>query len=485
MSSSSSAPITKFSKLSLEGMAPTTRSQASQRGSSSQQQQSNESSSDPESGSDSSIVEDEPAFIRSPTKLLYKIDALLDDTRATVRDTFKDPPKIALQYCRLRDNVYAFQMTELKPLSIRIGSPDSNFPVPSCSCGKGGPGGSGPCKHLLWLLDQLVKQTLYDHDPSKPLTLTQEGYPEEIGDPFQGISAFRLDLLADGLHCDVITPDSEDDEGSLNPCRVREARELLAAVSSPSDGPPPEDYRPDIFASPTTGKKVIKRRDLECTVFRMLLANNEFFHYFLSLMRSSDPVNDPFRKLDQRAERVLSDLDAYSASGAARTSPSSSAEGPRDVPWAAHHLLGIVNLIKTAIFKRDQPLEAWERISAARALVHILGAVCDRNRDAHPGPNRLDRNLYLRLVGDKDRDFVIGVLNLLPDAAAQFVHNLEAISEQLGVHGAPASYVEKFRSLLSRLRSSASGSSGSGGAGSKRQGGNGDGQERGSKKRMK
>ncbi|KAK1989536.1 SWIM zinc finger protein [Colletotrichum cereale] len=454
------------------------------------------SSFEPETDSDSSLVDDDdPSVVRSPSRLKYNVDKLPADARLRVRETFRDPPRLSLQYCRLRDDVYAFQMTEMVHRSIRIGSPGSPFATPRCSCREQQQKSGAPCKHLLWLLDQLVKQTLYDHDPTSPLTMTTEGYPEEIGDPFSNISDFHLGVLADSLRCDVIAPDSGEDasedsgddvEGRPNPHRVQEARELLSAVAAFS----PEDYRPDLFSDPPhTGKKRVKRHDLEGTIFRMLLDNNEFFHYFLSQTRSTDPVNDPFRKLARRVDRVLRELDTWaSSSSSLSSSPAAeaSAEGPPDVAWAARHITGVVGLIRTAIFKRERPLEPQERTSAARALVHILAAVVERNRDfvAPRGTataavaSRRDRNLYLRLVGDRDEDFVLGVLNLLPpNAAAQFLHSLEDILDRLGINGAPASYVEKFRSLISRLRRAGSGGGSGGdgasssvGAGSKRQG---------------
>ncbi|KAK1599986.1 SWIM zinc finger protein [Colletotrichum navitas] len=473
------------------------------------------SSSEPETDSDSSLMDDDdPSVVRSPSRLIYRIDRLSADARLRVREAFRDPPRLSLQYSRLRDDVYAFQMTEMVPRSIRIGAPDSPFATPRCSCYEQQQKNGVPCKHLLWLLDQLVNQTLYDHDPTSPLTMTTEGYPEEIGDPFSTISDFHLDVLADGLRCDVVTPDSEkegsedsgfdpdsdgDTEEHPNPHRVQEARELLSAVAACS----PEGYRPDLSSNPPhTGKKRVKRHDLEGTIFRMLLDNNEFFHYFLSQTRSTDPVNDPFRKLARRVDRVLRKLDTWASSSSSSSSLSpptagASAEGPPDVAWAARHITGVVGLIRTAIFKRDRPLEPRERTSAARALVHILADVVDRNRD-FVGPrgtataaaaSRRDRNLYLRLVGDRDDDFVLGVLNLLPpDAAAQFLHSLEDILDRLGINGAPASYVVKFRSLISRLRRAGGGNGGnddgassSTGAGSKRQG-QGHGYGRGSKR---
>ncbi|KAJ3959136.1 hypothetical protein N0V92_004243 [Colletotrichum tropicale] len=528
MSSPTAVPVSKFRELSLTRMPPTTRSQAQRQvpqqqddeDSSEYHDSSSESESESGSSSDDAMSEDddddngegdEPDVVTSPSKLSYRLDRLSPEDRKRVRKTFKKPPQLSLKLCLLHDNHYGFEMTELVHRSIRIGGPGSRWNGLHCSCRATDSRDGLPCKHLIWLLDQVVKQTLYDHDPSSPLTMTPGGFPEEIGDPYNDISAFHSDVLADGLHVfnpDFGTGDDSDDsdasdesdesdsseEGDTSrpldrpiPHRIQEVREMLSAISSTA----PEEFRPDLLSSPTSSsrrskKSPIKRRDLEATVFRMLLANDEFFHYFLSQMRSTDPVNDPFRKLSQRVDRVLHELDAFAAGDPSRPA---SAEGPRDVAWAARHITGVVALIRTNIFTRERPLEPWERSSAARALVRILAGVVERNRDfVPPGPRtaassvpRQDRNLFLRLVGDRDEGFVLNVLDLLPpDAAAPFLHTLEAIQDQLGVHGAPASYVEKFRSLMSRLRRRASvGSSSTPATGSKRQS---QGPDRGSKR---
>ncbi|GJC77843.1 hypothetical protein ColLi_00681 [Colletotrichum liriopes] len=228
-------------------MPPTTRSQTHRQSlgdvASDYDDNDDNSSSDPETDSDSSLVDDDDPSVLSA------------DARLRVREAFRDPPRLSLQYCRLRDDVYAFQMTELVPRSIRIGSPGSPFATPRCSCREQQQKNGPPCKHLLWFLDQLVKQTLYDHDPTSPLTMTPDGYPEEIGDPFTDISDFHLDVVADGLRCDVVTPDSEEgsddsdeDEEHPNPHRVQEVREMLSAIAASS----PEEHRPDLFSDPRT-----------------------------------------------------------------------------------------------------------------------------------------------------------------------------------------------------------------------------------------
>ena len=448
-----SAPVSRMSRLSLDAMPPTTRSKSGPETGGPSDQYANEdvrSSSDPDSASDYSTEDEDRPVVRSPTKLLYRVDHLPAKTRAAVRDAFDDPPKIALQRCRRINNTYAFQMTELVTRSIRIRTPDSADARLSCSCG----GGEEPCEHLLWLLDQLVKQTLYGHDPDTPLKMTDRGYAEEVEDPFGSIAKHHLDVLADGLHCRVVVPAQDADE-PLDATRVRDSRELLSSVHGVSPG----EFRPDIFDDPRRGKKTIKRHDLDYTVFRMLLDSHHFFHYFLSVADPSDPIKDPFLKLSQRVDIVLHNLEASTMEPSSPATPAPlSVESPRDVPWAAAHILGCVRLIHSAIYARSHPIKPREAVSAARALVHILSTVVAQNRDYEAGGlARVDRNLYLRLVGDRDRDFVLAELSLLPAAASQFLHSLETILDEIGVHGAPATYVDKFRKLLLRLRAPAAG----------------------------
>ncbi|KAL7937815.1 hypothetical protein V8C35DRAFT_277287 [Trichoderma chlorosporum] len=407
-----------------------------------------DSSSDLESCSDSDDDDDEVSMVvQSPTKLAYNINHLPEKTQGAVREVFGEPPAIALQQCRLIDDTYAFQMTELVTQSIRIRASGHGSSQLTCSCGRGDE--NQPCSHLLWLLDQLTKQMLYDHNPKTPLTMTHDGFAEELGDPFTAISEHHLDVLSDGLHCQVIDPEALSEE-DLASCRVQESRELLAAVY----GSPPEDFRPDIFGGrPVLGKKVLKRNDLDCTVFRMLLDNHHFFSYFRSVSRPRDAINDPFRKLAQRVDRVLRRFDAHAADPA---SARSSAETLPDATWAVKHLVGCVALIRCSIYTRDRPLQPSEAASAARALVHILSAVVSRNRadvsSGSPAESRTERNLYQCLIGDEDRGFVLAELSLLPEAASRHLHTLESLLEDIGMHGAPATFFEKFKALLGRLR---------------------------------
>lgn len=496
--------------------------------------------SDIEMSTDSGEGADGPRLIRSPSRLLYDLQKLPRRDRALVRDAFDDPPRLALQRCRRMDNYYAFQMTELVTRSVRIyagGHDDdesrtpssSSAPRLSCSChpekkkssgSKGRRGeqeegeeeeddeeeeeetgeGQTTCPHLLWLLDQILHQTLYGRACHEPVTMAPgASHAQEMGDPFAAIAEHHLDVLAAGLHCPVVDPESDahgDDENDdsqreeeLDATRVLEARELLAAVY---DAPDPDRFRPDIFdrgrGTPVAGTKVVKRRDLDRTVLRMLLDNHHFFNYFLAQARPSDPVRDPFRKLAQRADHVLRLLHRHhhhhqqqhhdraptgTSSGATGRRPDRrSAEAPHDTDaaWASRHILGAVRTVESSIFSRQRPLSRQEALSAARTLVHILDIVVPSSPPPPPMTTATQRSsssshagretadLYNMLIGNSNnKDFVIGVLGLLPEAASQFVHSLETVLDRIGVHGAPATYVERFRALLRRLRASGSG----------------------------
>jgi hypothetical protein len=294
--------------------------------------------------------------------------------------------------------------------------------------------------------------------------MTEKGFAEEMEDPFRTIADHHLDVLGPSLHCPVVG--GAHNQGP-DVHRVLEARELLASAHDQ----PVDSFRHDIFDAEHIhlGSKVLKRGDIDATILRMLLDNHHFFQYFLSAASRSDtPVRDPFRKLSKRVDRILLTLDnATSLDKQSVTSPTSprhmEVQPQRDVPWAAKHIVGCTTLIRSLIFTRSRPLSPSESLSAARSLVHILTLVTSRNTTLPPTPSspsssRTSRNLYLYLIGDQDRDFIIGILGLVPPAAAsQFLDSLEGCLEDIGRHGAPTAYVERFRKMLERLRTSSVG----------------------------
>ncbi|TPX11228.1 uncharacterized protein E0L32_001046 [Thyridium curvatum] len=421
--------------------------------------------------------------VRSPTTgLRYNIENLGDETQDIVRDLFSETPQedlplITLQWCNFdsQRSLYAFQVHEIVPRAIYVGASDSSYPSPSCNCMKNG---SGPCRHLIWLMDQLAKQTVHDHDPEQELELNDRGFPSKVGDPYARIADFHLDILADGLHCDPGFPNTFPEP---NRHRVREAREILAAVADIDDDEQ-DNYRPEIFDAESPTKldqgEIITRGDLELTLLHLLLSNNEIFAMFLKLLDPTDKVRDPFRKLQQRVARVLDDLNAYTTSQpTTRDIPSSTAteqqdssaagsastaEGPRDVPWAARHIARVVQQIHIML-DQSRPLSTRERASAARALVWILKAVA--SADPRAGGAHPDRNLYQRLIGGGSSGsgagadssdtatmlLLLDALLLLPDQS-QYIDELESIRDVVGVGGYQESFMRRLEGLVTVLR---------------------------------
>ncbi|ORY65864.1 uncharacterized protein BCR38DRAFT_340316 [Pseudomassariella vexata] len=421
-----------------------------------------DSSAESDSDSSESVYDERTGRLVFPSKLTYSLERLDAHARQEVKDALDSPTQLVLQDCVSRGGDQAmmiFEVTELVDYTIRTGTEKSQFPTPDCSCDE-----KPTCRHILWLFDQVSKQVL--DDDGEPLTLTTGGYAAELGRPYDAISDFHLDVLAESLHSQV---SSMTGRTRPNPRRVQEVREILASLNST----PIDEYRPDLFHNPRMNQKVIKRRDLEGTIFRMLLRNNEFFHYFLSSMRTDELVNNPFRRLQQRADAAFKCFDAY-----AQDESQWASAKPKNAVWCSNHLVLIMNQVHTIVAHAIRALADWKYRGAARVLVHILEGVAVRNRDVGPQSQaKAQRNLFFRLIGDKDRDFVLNVFkDMPPNAFSQLIGNLEQVLGEISKHGPPVTYVDKLANHIKRSRSSGANTSGS-----KRQGG---GQDR-SAKRMK
>ncbi|KAI1461642.1 hypothetical protein F4805DRAFT_240101 [Annulohypoxylon moriforme] len=424
-----SPPTERFKKLSLEGMPPVTRLQ-------SQRLQVDDSSS--ESETEPEFDFDDDGYMTSPSNLRYSLDLLDDETRDNVTRATEVPPQFVLRGCQAGDQRYLFLITEPVEYTIRTGVEESGYAVPSCTC-ESGERGESPCRHILWLFDQITSQVLgVQRDP---FTLSQHGFPTELGNPYGAISDFHLDMLADSLHCDVVGQSADP-----NPRRVQETREMLASLNEV----PIDDYRPDLFDNPRKGKKVIKRGDLEQTIFRMLLCNDEFFQYFLSSMRADELNKNRFRSLQHRADAALAGLRQY-----AQNPSLQNVEQPKNVEWCAMHLAMVTHQIHAVIHNTDRPLETWELRAAARTAIHALEQVVDHNEDI--GPSDLPkekRNLFFRLIGDQDRNFAVDVLaSIPPQILGPWIDDLAAIQEKILELGAPDSYTTRLSSLITHLRS--------------------------------
>lgn len=510
-------PTSRFSRLSLGSMAPTTRSFG--RGMPQGDEVPRNVVAEPGSpggdeGNSASVGEEDEedydedsssTVVRSPaTKISYDISGLDLDTQSEVRQLFREtpasePPSLVLEWCQLnhdqRDKdgqFYAFQLHEVEiiPRSIRIGSPGSKYASPKCNCMQDS---DKPCRHLIYLLDQ-INSIASDPPQEEPVQrLGPSGVPVGMGQPFERISNFHLDLLSSSLHCDVGSPDSK---AEVSRVRLEETREILASIANAdADDLAVKEYRNDIFqdrGSLLKDHDIVTHGDLTKTLVHILVTNDDFFAYFLKLLPPSSRARDPFHKIQQHVDRVLAELD-----GPPRATP---AEGPRDAAWAAAHMTRAASRIQALLQHRDDAPSPAERAAAARTLVRILHAVVFRGHSSSSSsPPPPPPPAAAAAVAAPASSAVLDALAQLPEQN-QWIEALVDVEERLVAYGAPAgALLVRLRGLLAQMRrsrpaapaapSSAAvgetarqgGGSGAGG-GSKRAGGDGGGREGGAKR---
>lgn len=446
-------PTSEFSKLSI-GKMPTTSAQSSRI------PQVDPDTSD--SGEYLSSSEDEPEpEPEAPSRLTYdKRDlslAAIDRLHEAFRGRFN------VDYCGQRHDglepgtYFAFQVAETVEYAVRIGAPGSTYQNPKCSkCGD-----DKPCRHIFWLLDQIAKGTAAENQSAMPLTMSNRGYPDELPHPFVRVSNIGIEELAERMCWEVISTTYSDLDLTR---RAQEIRDILAFLSPVTA----EEYMPELFShlheEDTSDENIVKPRDLQTTLARMLIAKPTLFHSFRSLISTDNRASDFFKKMRERAEKAMLSMDYY-----VRTGVATNGQVICDVPWCAGTLVNIVASINKTLFnsKPRGTLGRAAKEQAAIALVWILGEVANRDVDVYAGPqwanspkrrlpNR-DRNLFERLIVHPSRSteppFIISELkNIEPNAAQSLVDQMDEINEILPRGGAPKDYLTKFRDLISRFK---------------------------------
>lgn len=392
-----------------------------------------------------------------PSRLSYSLDELDEGTQDEVASImFHNPPRCILQECVAREGFIVFQVAELVQHSVRAIQPGSNCNFPPCDCDEHART-QRPCRHMLWLFDQITNQLV----PAQraPLTLTRGGYPSELGSLYDRVNDFHLDMMAEALHSQVPDMDSEEDN-RINPRRVQAIREMMASLNTV----PAQDYRPDLFANPTKGKRVIKNRDLEGTIFRMLLRNDSFFQYFRSSLKYDELLRSPLKKLQWRMETAIAKFDAF------RLAPDQPPPGRiKDAQWCAGHLSDVDRQIKSIVMNQDHPYTNGEYHEIITLLFHMIKEAVNRNDDV-PLEVKAQRNLYYVLLGDRDHDFITGTLEDIPsEYLFPFTSEINNIIDTLSHvgYGIPTTYIDKLRKIIARARHSSTRSPG----GSKRSSG--------------
>lgn len=414
------SPIRHMSQLSITGMPPSHLSNW---------------------GRDADIqvgaLDDDSNTIRSPAGLVYSMKGLTQDQKDDFNETFFTEDIDAFQmvlhdYSLLQDNA-KFEVLELTRHTISMPAPRGSEPRrPTCNkCGTAARG----CRAGLWLFDQMAGQVL--GKANEPLTMSAEGYADELGDLFEAITDHDIDTLANGLQCN----DTYRSWGPV-PRRVQESREILASIHRT----PVKMYRQDLYGPGDDDDAIVQQNDLEKTIFRMLLHNDQFFKYFLSAMEPDTLVNNPFRKLQHKADCVLA---KYVARASHADTQSIGPEKSRHARWCAKSLKAIVKDVRLLLVEDTESLWDWQLDSAAGALVHILGKLVELNVGIDPRAKfGGDLNLFSWLIRDSDSDFIVGVLRDLIPQEILVLHEDELIDIRDRLQGVPASWHDKFCGLI-------------------------------------
>ncbi|KAI3329438.1 hypothetical protein HD806DRAFT_519591 [Xylariaceae sp. AK1471] len=413
-----------------------------------------------ESDIDASIDFDETSGMATfPSGMRYSIHGLDTGTREDVIKALSTSSKISLRGCSSREQSYVFLVSETIEYHVKTPYGGDSY-GPSCSCRQDerSAGLQHPCRHTLWLCDQLLSQLV--PLPSDPYTWSIDGYTTKHGNVCDFISDFQFDVLADSLRCDIMAGES----GKPRPQRIHTAREVLATLSGASV----EKYRPDLTGE-NAGKKVVKEGDLEETIFRMLLRNDSLLSYFLGSMRNHEPLNPRFRRFRDRADAALDAFDYYiKAPHSERTTLS------KNPQWCYTTFKDISEQIKSIIKYSEKELDDFDHRAAANTLVYILEQVVSRNEDHDATLNRNDEghsegqandtrkfNLCKELIIESSHNYILDVLDELQlESMGHLLPDLTRIEQTIANTDIPRSYLAKLKGIISHLRgpSSRSGS---------------------------
>ena len=433
-----SSPILSFSKLSLSHImeAPRTPHRRPLGGKGKAKASPEDDSSQSESEEDSSSDEEDE----------YDVESLLGH--------HSSEHVLALDHCRQHNSTYAFQIAdaEVQRCGIRINETESS---PTCSCNE-----EGMCRHVKWFLSRLAR-TRKENSLASPHALISDKGLKTVCNELDWELREGPDSDSEEPHWKIRKEDyavtAPETRRSSNE-RVRVVREILATFSPHHI----DEYRTDIFDNFAVGKVHVPK-DLEATIARLLIDNDEVFAQFRTLVKPDYCASDFFQKMAAEAKNTCALLDTYCELGPTK-------EGKRhDLIWCAQTLTDIVNSIQLNVSER-QPLRPTSREDAAKALVSILRMVVkQRNHDVYQnlkwprrrihGEPQIDRNLYQRLIGSTAKanpaggNFVIKALQDLPEASI-FVEDLEEVYDLLKTVGwsAPQAYLDKLESLIVQLR---------------------------------
>lgn len=414
-------------------------------------------SSDEDSDSDSSDTSSIDTLLRGGSKLLYDISQLSPSSVQRAKQAFTG--QFAVDNCEEKsadgpEKYYAFEVSEtIKAGVIRIGPPGSKWTRPSCSCG-----GPQACHHVFWLLDQVAGRFLPHHEES-PYVLQKDGIVSSKDHPFDQISRLGLDVVAQELRSSFQRQHNSPTVATLTH-RLHEVRDILATLAVAVA----LDHDHNIFdqlPSAFTAVDILVPIDLDTTLARTIIINDDVFQFLGRLISAKDRTTDLFSRLGEKAHAAITLLDQYAEVGQGAND-----NIPHDVTWCAATLVDVVTAIAHELDERA-PLAAAARHEAAQVLVSILASVVNHKHDMGPRGSKAGRSLYQHLMVMKNGaaegfSIIVDTLYGLADAAGPAIDDLEDILDEFDADEGSVAYERRLRRLYEQFKA----------AGSKRQGGN-------------
>ncbi|KAI0164716.1 hypothetical protein GGR57DRAFT_497592 [Xylariaceae sp. FL1272] len=434
-----SVPVERMGQLSLESMSTSSASQPRRREEyyvSSASDSDAESGADDDSGFDYDKTLDVATF---PSGKRYSLRELDINTREAVVRSINTSSKLSLRRCHARDkDTYFFLVAESREYHVRMAAdPQSPWFSPSCSCRQENEDSVGhvpqhPCRHTLWVCDQVAGQMLAHQ--SDPYTLRLDGYTNEEENLCQYIDDYGFEILAKGLNCEL-----QSDIPSSR--KLSTARDILATLSGAST-----DQNTDDVQNQT---QVIVEGDLEQTVFRMLVHNNSFYSYVLSAMRHFKHLNARFRLFREHVDATLAKFDGI----VKQPSQNSFTEFILCVKRFRHIEQQILSFLLYS--DPDRELDEADQIAAVYTLVYCLERTLQYNEDhfLSVGGLPVTVNLCDTLINQDKNNYVLDVISKFGnDIVRHSLTDLIRVEEQLRDAKFPRTYHEKFRDILRNAR---------------------------------
>ncbi|KAM3070949.1 hypothetical protein ACMFMG_009859 [Clarireedia jacksonii] len=358
---------------------------------------------------------------------------------------------LAVDHCRHvqspNDTYYAFQLgiAEVRGLGIRFRS--SQTREEECSCG------DPACNHIAWLKSQIHitnGQSVYDYlqDRSMPRDESYEYEP----------ASWRLANKRQRGH-------------TITRSRRKAVRDIMSTFHHDTVA---EEYRPDIFDFALYSHEVLAPYDLEATLSKLLIHDDDTFQKFESIVSQERCDTEYFRKMGQKVFGALDKLDEFESTGKlsdwTAMGPYSNTKFQHDVPWCARTLVELVDLIRDNLqWRKGMSYES--QTLAAALLIQILEAIVFRNTELYTnidwvrqrphGEPSTHRNLYLNLLGSQSEngrgEFILDALESLPEEATaprHYIDRLTHLQFRLSSHAyaASSSYMNRLGYVVARLR---------------------------------